>query len=82
MAAANQSCQLPSFVSLSANRPVLTVGQSLAPSPVVLAVLSACELRTVYVLAIENGTSGVAIRTFTVPCVRVEVRLQSDIGSK
>ena len=30
----------------------------------------------------ERGTNGVAFRTFTVPCVRVEVRLQSDIGSK
>ena len=30
----------------------------------------------------ERETDGVAFRTFTVPCVRVEVRLQSDIGSK
>ena len=30
----------------------------------------------------ERETNGVAFRTFTVPCVCVEVRLQSDIGSK
>ena len=30
----------------------------------------------------DRETSGVAFRSFTVPCVRVEVRLRSDIGSK
>ena len=30
----------------------------------------------------ERETNGVAFRTFTVPCVRAEVHLQSDIGSK
>ena len=30
----------------------------------------------------ERKTNGIAFRTFTVPCVRAEVHLQSDIGSK